>query len=350
MDAGVLCSSREGCPIVLLEFMSAGVPCVVSDTPAILEMVRHEETGLVSRVGDVADMAANMLRVLTDKALRDRLTTAGLRQAREWSWERMASRVVDLYRGVLRSKGQDLDVADLDRTEKPPRAAAQVSELEEGGILFFLDAVSDADEELRSDALQLAQAVAASGRRVKFAGRGRLKSAPGIPFERLKAPTMGEWNSPAGRAFLREYFARQRAEGWETIYATDPALVGTLHAATREAGLRLVVEIREPRSRTELRRRLSLLGEYAPTPSIFRELAAICRAEERELAERADGIVCASGILRGRMERKGARVLGVAERSAPREEWARQVVELLVNASKSSPAKRPQSQPSSSGR
>jgi glycosyltransferase involved in cell wall biosynthesis len=47
MDALVLCSKREGCPLVALEAFAAGVPVVGFDVPGIRDVLKHWGTGLV---------------------------------------------------------------------------------------------------------------------------------------------------------------------------------------------------------------------------------------------------------------------------------------------------------------
>lgn len=64
-DIFVLPSLAEGIPVVLMEAMSCGVPCVTTPVNGIPELVLHEETGLLATPGDVASLAAR------DKVRRD---------------------------------------------------------------------------------------------------------------------------------------------------------------------------------------------------------------------------------------------------------------------------------------
>jgi len=67
---------REAFGLVLLEAQASGLGVVAGDTFGIPDIVRDRETGLLSPEGDVAALAANLRRVLTDPALADRLGLA----------------------------------------------------------------------------------------------------------------------------------------------------------------------------------------------------------------------------------------------------------------------------------
>ena len=57
----VLCSEHEASPLVLVEAMACGVPCVSLDCPnGPREIIKDGETGLLARNGDVADLSAKI--------------------------------------------------------------------------------------------------------------------------------------------------------------------------------------------------------------------------------------------------------------------------------------------------
>ncbi|MEY3990676.1 MAG: hypothetical protein RI985_1757, partial [Chloroflexota bacterium] len=57
--------------------MAAGCGVVTTDCAAGNEVVTHEQTGLLSRYNDVADLAAQVIRLMTDQSLYHTLTTNG---------------------------------------------------------------------------------------------------------------------------------------------------------------------------------------------------------------------------------------------------------------------------------
>ncbi|BAU92784.1 group 1 glycosyl transferase [Methylorubrum populi] len=71
-DVFLLTSDHEGMPNVLLEAMSAGVPCVTTRVNAVGDLVCHGETGLVAG-HDAGELADYVARLATDGSLRRRI-------------------------------------------------------------------------------------------------------------------------------------------------------------------------------------------------------------------------------------------------------------------------------------
>jgi phosphatidyl-myo-inositol dimannoside synthase len=67
----------EGLGLTLVEALLGGSAVVGTPAGGIPEVVLHEQTGLLARDGDPRDLATQIERLLTDRALRDRLTMAG---------------------------------------------------------------------------------------------------------------------------------------------------------------------------------------------------------------------------------------------------------------------------------
>jgi glycosyltransferase involved in cell wall biosynthesis len=80
-DMVVLASEGEGLARIAIETQASGRVLIASDIPAGLEVVRHGETGLLFKMGDVEDLAAQIARGYGDPALRDRIGTAARQQA-----------------------------------------------------------------------------------------------------------------------------------------------------------------------------------------------------------------------------------------------------------------------------
>jgi phosphatidylinositol alpha-mannosyltransferase len=87
---------------ILVEAMSAGLPVVASAIPGYDEVVRDGVDGLLVPPSDPPAFAAALERVLTDPELAARLAESGQERAREFSWDRVAARLQEVYAGVLR--------------------------------------------------------------------------------------------------------------------------------------------------------------------------------------------------------------------------------------------------------
>jgi glycosyltransferase involved in cell wall biosynthesis len=103
-DVFVLASEFEGMSNSLMEAMSLGIPCVVSDIAANRELITHEQTGLVFPLGKGPDLAKSMARCLQDTDLARELG----QRARQFilnhhSVEQMVAKHEDLYQRLISS-------------------------------------------------------------------------------------------------------------------------------------------------------------------------------------------------------------------------------------------------------
>ena len=73
LDIFVMPSAMEGLGTAVQEACHAGICVVATSAGGIPEIISHEETGLLSRPGDPASLAANLCRAISDVNLRDRL-------------------------------------------------------------------------------------------------------------------------------------------------------------------------------------------------------------------------------------------------------------------------------------
>jgi glycosyltransferase involved in cell wall biosynthesis len=92
----VLPSRFEGFGIAAAEALAAGVPLIVSSTPALVEMVTPlgpgSEVGRVVPVDDTAALADAILYLLSRAGERARLSVAGRAAAERFRWGDVASR------------------------------------------------------------------------------------------------------------------------------------------------------------------------------------------------------------------------------------------------------------------
>ena len=102
----VLPSYREGLPKALLEAAASGRPIVAANVPGSREIARDGESALLVPPRDPAALAAAILRLADDPALRARLGAGGRRLVeREFSEDRIAEATLELWHRLLDSAG-----------------------------------------------------------------------------------------------------------------------------------------------------------------------------------------------------------------------------------------------------
>ena len=95
----------DGLPNVALEAMAAGKPVVGSRIGGIPELVRDRENGLLVSEKDPAALAAALLTLAGDPALRRRLGDAGRAEIRdERSWNAAAARFEEVYERAVAAR------------------------------------------------------------------------------------------------------------------------------------------------------------------------------------------------------------------------------------------------------
>jgi glycosyltransferase involved in cell wall biosynthesis len=101
--AVVVCPSRrEGFGVVCAEAMAHARPVVASAVGGLVDLVRHEETGLLVPPRDPRALRAALERLLGDRDLRERLGAAGrARVARACAWDEVTARTLAVYRQAL---------------------------------------------------------------------------------------------------------------------------------------------------------------------------------------------------------------------------------------------------------
>ncbi len=88
IDVFALPSRSDSFGLVLPEAWANGVPCVGYRAGGVAWVIRDERDGLLVRCGDVAGLAAALVRLAGDDDLRRRLAVAGLERTRqEFEWE-----------------------------------------------------------------------------------------------------------------------------------------------------------------------------------------------------------------------------------------------------------------------
>ena len=90
-------SERYTSPLKLFEYLALGRPIVASDLPAFREVVRHRENAVLFEAGSAAALAAAVRAVIDDPALASALGRRAFETAQDYSWDRRAERLEDVF-------------------------------------------------------------------------------------------------------------------------------------------------------------------------------------------------------------------------------------------------------------
>ncbi len=112
LDVFVLSTHFEGFPLVILEAMAQETPVIATAVGGVPEIVFDRDTGLLHRHEDEAHLASQILDVLSDEVLRQRLAHAGHQLVEQrFTTQRFAAGIAAVYRSVLpvrhRSRGEN---------------------------------------------------------------------------------------------------------------------------------------------------------------------------------------------------------------------------------------------------
>lgn len=105
LDILALTSLNEGTPVSLIEAQACRTPIVATRVGGVVDVVRENETALLSATNDVDAFADNMFRLVEDSILRDSFKNRGEFVFSSFSRERLVEDIEALYRKLLRQNG-----------------------------------------------------------------------------------------------------------------------------------------------------------------------------------------------------------------------------------------------------
>ncbi|MCS7220399.1 MAG: glycosyltransferase [Anaerolineae bacterium] len=105
-DVVVMPSHYESFGMVALEAMACGTPVIASRVGGLKYTVLHEVTGLHVPVRDPNALAEELVRLLTDRALRERLGSQAARLVQRYSWDVVVQEICRIYEELVPQSAQ----------------------------------------------------------------------------------------------------------------------------------------------------------------------------------------------------------------------------------------------------
>jgi phosphatidylinositol alpha-mannosyltransferase len=107
--ADVFCApntGHESLGLIILEAMAAGAPIVATNIQGFKDVLREGEHGLLVPPRDSDALAGALKRMLSDPAMREEMGKAGSRDARNYSWDEMSGRVLQMYEDTANRRAE----------------------------------------------------------------------------------------------------------------------------------------------------------------------------------------------------------------------------------------------------
>ena len=99
-DIFINASWLDNMPVSILEAFACGTPVVSTAAESIPYLVEHERTGLLSEVGDAQALAGNVIRLLLDPELSERLASKAYDESQSYRWPAVREQWLDTYRSL----------------------------------------------------------------------------------------------------------------------------------------------------------------------------------------------------------------------------------------------------------
>ncbi len=112
-DLFIIPSENESFGLAALEAMACKVPVISSNAGGLPEINIHGETGFMSNVGDVDDMAKNALKILKDAETLERFKENALAQAKRFDIDNILPQYEAYYEHILKTAVHEQKVEEV---------------------------------------------------------------------------------------------------------------------------------------------------------------------------------------------------------------------------------------------
>lgn len=97
-----IASMKEGFGISVIEAQAFGLPVVAYAVPGLIDSVRHMESGILVRDGDIQAFADGLTMICGDKALREKLSKGAIKNAEKYNWNRSANNFLEILKSSIK--------------------------------------------------------------------------------------------------------------------------------------------------------------------------------------------------------------------------------------------------------
>jgi glycosyltransferase involved in cell wall biosynthesis len=103
LDVVALTSLNEGTPLALIEAMAIGKAIIATDVGGVPDIIQDGKTGIIVHSGDIDMFAKNLINILDDKALRNKLGESAVQGAGKFSPDNLVKAATELYMECVRA-------------------------------------------------------------------------------------------------------------------------------------------------------------------------------------------------------------------------------------------------------
>ena len=98
----VLPSYREGLPLTLFEAMASGLPIVASPVNGVPYEMKENKNGFFSDYGDIESLEKNILKLLDNKELTEKISKNNFKRSAAYNWDRIYISYMKEYKRLLK--------------------------------------------------------------------------------------------------------------------------------------------------------------------------------------------------------------------------------------------------------
>jgi len=97
----VLPSYREGLPLTIFEAMAAGLPIIASPVNGVPYEIKEPTNGLFSNYGDIQSIEDNIVKLIDDKELAEKIYNNNKHKANNYKWDNIYLQYIKEYKSLL---------------------------------------------------------------------------------------------------------------------------------------------------------------------------------------------------------------------------------------------------------